>query len=114
MIKIDGWTIPTPSSYTVGIQDLSKAERNAKGTMVKELIATKRKLEMTWKYLPNDQLSQLLQAVQENFFEVEYPDPQDGTMRTGTFYAGDRKVGALDYRNGEIRWIDVQFNVIER
>ena len=46
MIRINGVTIPTPSDYSVGIMDLSQAERNANGTMIIERIATKRKLEM--------------------------------------------------------------------
>jgi len=114
LIKIDGWTIPTPSSYTAGVMDLSKAERNARGTIIIERIATKRKLELTWNYLDQDRLSQLLRAVSPVFFTVEYPDPQDGTMRTGTFYVGDRKAGAIDYRDGVVRWKDVAFNLIER
>lgn len=114
MIKINGVEIPTPSDYTVGIMDLSKAERNARGTLIIERIATKRKIEMRWNYLDKDRLSQLLNLVSPVFFEVEYIDPQENTWKTGTFYAGDRRVGALDYRNGNIRYKDVQFNIIER
>lgn len=114
MIKIDGVQIPTPSDYLVGIQDVSKAERNARGTMIIERIATKRKLEFSWKSLSKAQLQQLLNAVSPVFFVVEYPDPQTGQIETGTFYAGDRSVGALRYVDGEVRWIDCKFNVIER
>lgn len=114
MIKIDGVEIPTPSDFRVGIQDISKAERNARGTMIIERIATKRKLELAWNYLTKEQLQQVLNAVSPVFFSVEYPDPQDGEMRTGTFYTGDRTVGALDYQNGNIRWKDIKFNLIER
>jgi hypothetical protein len=115
VIKINGVQMPTPSDYQVGIQDLSKADRNARGTMIIERIrGGVRKLEMQWKYLTKAELQQLLNAVAPVFFEVEYPDPIDGTMRTGTFYVGDRKAGAIDYRNGEIRWKDCQFNLVER
>ena len=34
LIIIDGVEIPAPSEYSVGIQDISKAERNANGTMI--------------------------------------------------------------------------------
>lgn len=114
MITIDGITIPTPTEYRVGIQDISKAERNARGAMIIERIATKRKLELSWQYLSQEQLQQLLQLVAPVFFSVSYPDPQDGTTRTGTFYCGDRSTGALDYRNGQIRWRDIKFNLVER
>lgn len=114
MIKINGVDIPTPSDYQVGIQDISKAERNANGTMIIERIATKRKIELSWNYLTKEQLQQVLNAVSPVFFTVEYLDPQDNATRTGTFYAGDRNVGALDYIDGKVRWKDIKFNVIER
>lgn len=114
MIKINGVEIPTPSDYTVGIMDLSKAERNARGTLIIERIATKRKIEMSWNYLSKEDLSRLLKLVSPVFFEVEYIDPQENNWKSGTFYVGDRKMGALDYRNGNIRYKDIQFNIIER
>ncbi|EJW14280.1 hypothetical protein M5X00_31810 [Paenibacillus alvei] len=114
MIKVNGVDLPTPSDYNVGIQDISKAERNARGTMIIERIATKRKLELAWKYLTKEQLQQVLNAVSPVFFNVEYLDPQTGSRRSGSFYAGDRTVGAMDYINGNIRWKDIKFNVIER
>ena len=114
MIKIDGRAIPAPTDYSVGIQDISKAERNARGDMIIERITTKRKLEMSWEYLSKSEQQQLLNAVSPVFFKVEYPDPQTGAIKTGTFYSGDRNVGALDYNNGDIRWKNCSFNVIER
>lgn len=114
MIKIDGVVIPTPSDYVVGIMDISKAERNANGTMVIDRIATKRKIEMNWRYLAKNELSNLFKAVSPIFFMVEYIDPVDDEIKTGYFYAGDRKSGALDYINGKIRYKDITVNVIER
>lgn len=114
LIKISGVNIPTPSEYSVSIMDLSKAERNAKGTMIIERIATKRKIELSWKHLSKEQLAQVLNLVAPVFFQVTYVDPQTGGTRTGTFYCGDRKAGMLDFRNGVPRYKDVQFNLIER
>ena len=114
LIIIDGVEIPAPSEYSVGIQDISKAERNANGTMIIERVATKRKIELSWKYLDKDQLAQVLNAVSPVFFQVTFIDPQDNATRTGTFYCGDRKCGMLDFKNGVPRYKDVQFNLIER
>lgn len=114
MIKIDGVGLPTPSEYLVGIQDISKAERNANGTMIIERIATKRKLELVWKHLTQQELSQVLNSVAPVFFQVEYHDPQDNSKKTGTFYCGDRTAGAIDYQQGQVRWRDIKFNLIER
>lgn len=114
MIKIDGKEIPTPSDYSIGIQDISKAERNARGDMIIERITTKRKIELGWKYLSKSNLQLLMNAVSPVFFQVEYLDPQTNSRQTGTFYSGDRNVGALDYIDGDIRWKDIKFNVVER
>lgn len=114
MITIDLVKIPTPSDYLVGIQDISKAERNARGTMIIDRIATKRKLELSWKYLSKEDLSKVLKLVSPVFFQVDYIDPQDNAVKTGTFYCGDRTAPALDVRNGVIRYKDVKFNIIER
>jgi hypothetical protein len=113
MIKINGVKLPTPTNYSVGIQDLSKAERNVKGTMIIERIATKRKIEIGWNYLNANDLSNILQHVSQTFFTVEYIDPIWG-VETKTFYCGDRSAGALDYRNGVVRWKDIKFNLVER
>lgn len=114
MIKINGVDLPTPSDYSVGIQDLSKAERNANGTMIIERIATKRKIELGWKYLSKEDLSALFNLVSPVFFTVTYVDPLVGGNKTGTFYCGDRSAGALDFVNGKIRYKDIKFSLVER
>lgn len=114
MIKVNGVVLPTPSEYQVGIMDITRAERNAAGDMVKDIIATKRKIELRWNYLSREDTSKVLRLVSSNFFTVEYIDPQEGDWRTGVFYCGDRTVGALDYRNGRIRYKDLRFSLIER
>lgn len=114
MIKINGVDIPAPSSYTVSIMDISKAERNVKGDMIIERIATKRKIELLWKYLSKEDLARVFSLVSPVFFEVEYIDPQTNDKKIGTFYVGDRSAGALDYSDGNIKWKDIKFNLIER
>ncbi len=114
LIEIGGVDLPTPSDYSVGIMDLSKAERNARGTMIIERIATKRKLDISYSYLTREQLSQVLNAVSPVFFNVRYLDPQTNNYRTGSFYCGDRNVGMLDFQNGIPRYKDIKFDLIER
>lgn len=114
MIKIDGVDIPTPSALVVGIMDISKAERNAAGTMMIDRIATKRKLELNWKYITKENLSIVFKAVSPVYFQVTYIDPEENEVKTGSFYAGDRKAGALNYNHGNIRYRDVSVNLVER
>ncbi len=114
MIKINGVQIPTPSDYQVMIADLSIAERVASGYLQIERIATKRKIELIWFYLTNEQLSNLLTLVAPVSFQVEYTDPQTNELRTGEFYCGDRNVRGFKYHNGRIWYRDIKFNLIER
>lgn len=115
MISIGGTTIKTPSSFSVGVMDISKADRNANGSMIIERVTTKRKLELSYAYLSNTDLATLFALVSNSvFFTVVYPDPLTGAARSGTFYAGDRTAGCMDYKSGTPRWKDVKFNLIER
>lgn len=114
LISIGGVDIPAPSDLQVGIMDLSKADRNANGTMIIERIATKRKLELSWNYLSRTDLALILQTVSAVTFSVTYPDPQTNTNRTATFYCGDRSAGFLDFVNNVPRYRDVKFSLIER
>ena len=115
MLKINGTDIPSPTDYTVSIMDLSNAERNANGTLIMERIATKRRIEVSYNYLSQAELSSLMSLVSTNvFFTVEYIDPMTGNDSTGIFYAGDRTSSAIDFRDGVMRYKDITFNMIER
>ena len=114
LITVNGVDFPTPTDYQVGVLDISKSERNAAGTMIREIIATKRKIELSWSYLSKSQLSTVLNLVAPGFFTVTYVDPLGNDNRSGTFYAGDKNCGMLDFRNGVPRYKDVKFNLIER
>lgn len=113
MISINSVQISTPSNFDIGVEDITKSERNANGTMIIEIIATKRKLELKYKYLSNADLTTLLTAISGTTFTVDYPDPVTGANRSGTFYKGGRKVGMVDYQGGVPRWKDITFNLIE-
>lgn len=114
ILKIGSYTPPTPTELQIGIMDLSKAERNTRGTMIIERIATKQKLEVSWKYLSASNLKSILGSVSSTFFSVTYTDPLTNSDKTGTFYVGDRKIGVMDIRNGVTRYQDTQFSLIER
>ena len=114
LISVNGVELPTPSDYQVGIMDISKAERNANGTMIIERIATKRKIELAWSFLTKTQLSRILNLVDGVFFSVMYIDPQTGGEKVGTFYCGDRNCGMFSFRDGVPQYKDVKFNLVER
>jgi hypothetical protein len=114
LISIGGVDLPTPSDYEVGIMDISKAERNANGTMIIERIATKRKIALKYAYLSATDLASVLTAIAPTFYNVTYLDPQTNSYRTASFYCGDRNAGMIDFVNGVPRYKDVAFDLIER
>lgn len=114
LLNVNGVDLPTPTDLQVGVMDITKADRNATGTMIIERIATKRKLTISYAFLSSSQLSQVLNAVSSVFFSVTYFDPVTNAMRTGTFYSGDRNAGMMDFLNGVPRYKDVKFDLIER
>jgi hypothetical protein len=114
MIEINNILIPTPSSLKFGIMDISNSERNSKGEMLIDRIATKRKLTLNWNYLEPYDLSNLLALVNNIFFFVKYPDPMTGDFETKTYYCGDRSIGMFSYIDGKPRWNDISFDLIEK
>lgn len=118
MITINGVDIAAaPSVFQVTLLDLDDAEasvRTADGTMNRDRIAVKRKIEMSWGPTSPSETSQILQAIQNEFFECTYPDPMTGQMETKTFYVGDRVAPFAVQRDGEIYWTGLKLTLTER
>lgn len=114
MIKINGVTIKTPAEFQVDIVDLDgETHRNAKGELIRDRIAVKRKLGCSWPALTQEETSVILTAIQNVFFTIEYPDPMSG-VATKTFYVGDRNMPMLSNRNNTILWEGLKCNFIEK
>lgn len=114
--------LPDPSVLTVLLQDIdaSTTTRSANGTMLRDRVvggaSAKRKIEIEWPPLSSEKASLILQAIKDEFFYVQYPDPYTGADRTSMFYAGDRSVPMYNYNlhgNG-ILWQHIKVNLIER
>lgn len=118
MIQINGVAIAAaPSTFQVTVLDLDDGEasvRTADGTMNRDRIAVKRKIDMTWGPTNSSQTSQILQAIQNEFFECTYPDPMTGRMETKTFYVGDRVAPFAVSRGNEIYWMGLKLTLTER
>lgn len=116
-------SLPDPSEWQALIQDIdnSSSGRSASGKMLRDRIAggatAKRKLECVWNSIDSDKVSQILQAVSAEFFQVKYPDPYMGTDRTAIFYVGDRSAAMYAYKfldNGtKHMYKTLKFNFIE-
>lgn len=98
----------------MGRFDLTKSGRTASGEMVMDLIATKRRVDVTWRMVPDDQLAQFLDAINANkpFFTVTYPDV--GGQQTMTCYVGDISTSLWYTVSGVRYWQEVRMAFIER
>lgn len=115
MLKINNVSITSPSVFQVDIQDIDgESNRNAKGELLRDRIAVKRKLNCEWPPLTAEESSTLLNAVSGVFFNVYYPDPMTGNFETKTMYVGDRSVPALYIKDGKVLWKGLKMNFIEK
>jgi len=114
--------LPDPKSMKVLMQDIDSAAttRSADGTMLRDRIVgganAKRKIELVWPPLRTAPMSEILQAIADEFFWVEYPDPYTGTNRIAEFYAGDRSAPMYNsnlHGQGPL-WENLTVNLIEK
>lgn len=115
MLKINGVSITAPKVFKVDISDLdAEAGRNANGRLMRDRVAVKRKLECEWAPLKDSEISVVLNAVKNVFFEVTYPDPMTGSEQTKTFYVGDRSAPMYYKQGNQHLWQGLSMNLIER
>lgn len=111
MLRINGVDITAPKAFQVDIEDVDgESGRNARGEMLRDRIAIKRKLNCEWGPLNDEQISTILKSVKDVFFTVSYPDPEEGTTISKTFYVGNRNMPML--YNG--LWEGLKMNFVEK
>lgn len=102
-------------SVTISDVDSPSTTRNAKGDLVRDRVNIKRKIDLEFPPLRQSEMQTLLTAIQDQFFTVQFLDPQLGVI-TRTMYVGDRTSPMYRYGNGgtDVLWENVKFNFIER
>lgn len=98
--KINNVAIAYPAAgFKVSLEDISDEEtgRSLSGLMSKQIIAQKTTVELSWRSLPDNKSSVLLQAIKgsnlqdaqgKTYVNLTYPDPVAGTNTTKQFYTG--------------------------
>lgn len=114
--KIDGVTIPTPSTYEAGIEDLSSEQtgRTLDGVMHKDVVAVKDYYSCTWKVLSWEDIATILNAINgKPSFELTYADPRvPNRFITNTFYVGERTTPAMNLADPKKTWKDLTLKFI--
>ena len=113
-MKINGTTIQTPKTLSIDIEDIDgEAYRSANGTLIRDRIATKRKLNCEWPALTTTQISTILSLIASDSFTVQYLDPVTGTNITKPFYAGTKSAPVYRLLAGRELWEGLTVNFIE-
>ena len=115
---MNGVELPEPAhgGAIFSVQDIDSAEtgRNQNGEMMRERVATKIKWQFTFPPLSRKHLANLLNAISDVTFDLEYPDPfSESGMVLKECYVGDRTAPAYSMANGMPMWENVSFSVIE-
>lgn len=113
-ILLNGVAVAAPLPYKVSINDLdAESGRNAKGDLLRDRIAVKRSIELSWGVLSQSETTAILNAVSPVFFPVQYDDPQLGTV-IKTFYVGNRDVPLMLKSTSGTFYKGLGFNIVER
>ena len=117
VFKVDGVTIPTPTTYEWSQEDLSSEEtgRTLDGIMHKDVIDYKDAYKCTWKKLSWADTATLLGAIRgKTKVVLQYADPIiPNQMNTGEFYVGKRSTAAMDLSDPGRAWKDIGFTFTE-
>ena len=113
---INGKNVPQPAEVVYNRYDLDSEDsfRSLSGEMQRDRVAVKVKLECRWNGLTSAQMSQLLKAMDDVFFEITYFDPFEGGTLTKTFYVGDRSAPIYSIANNKVIFKSFSANFIEK
>lgn len=122
MIRINGVEVVEPSQFSLDyeeITDPNSSIRSLDGTYSKDIVATKRKLKMSWDALLWSEVAEIMTNVSQSFFEVTYPDSISGEMETRTFFIESRSTPVAFMQEDEngintYYWQGVSITMTER
>lgn len=113
-MKINSTTVKAPKELVVGIKDTyANEDKNALGETVKDRIATKRTLKVTWVFLTQTEIALILAQTSSVFFTIEYVDTILGTT-TKTFTTGEKGSKKSLITRAEVMWDELSMTFEER
>ena len=120
-IGSEEWITPTqPQEIDYIREDFDSEDtgRFMSGDMDRDRITTKIKLQCRWGYLRSDEVSEILNAIEPVFFEVQFFDFMIGEFNHTTMYAGSKEIpfyNVLKDQNGAIIGVkSFSVNLIEK
>lgn len=107
--------VPAYRGYSAVEQELTKADRNTLGRLIKVRIAVKMNIEAEWHAITAAQKNSLLALTGANTFQLRYLSTMDDQVHYGEFYRGSdlTVTGYGRYKDGEFQYYDVTTSFVE-
>ena len=114
--RVNGIAIKAPTEITISPENLDKAERTMDGTMVVDVIGTKRKIDVNWEYLSKEDMTTLANATKNSAFTiVTFHDKLTGALITMTARGeGLTYSPHYNWSKGTLLWKSVAITFKER
>ena len=114
--KISGKKIKAPTELSISPEILDKAERTVDGTMVVDIIGTKRRVDVSWEYLSKEDMTTLTKAIgSDKFTVIEFRDTATSNMVTMTARSeGLTYQPHYNWAKAKIMWKSVSVSFTER
>ena len=108
LVRINGVVVPHIKSYKIGRAKLWKsADRNMNGDVSAFLIGIFPKIKMKVGILTQEQMSQMTQLLDQDYFTVEWFDVRIQATVSTQYYASDYDTELLDKEKGLYKAFDV-------
>ena len=108
VLIIDGVELKSPSSYSIGFQDLdsNNSFTSESGVLNRDVIDYNYlKINVKWDRLTNDECMNIYNAINgKSGFSLTYFDPRFMVLRTKRCYAGNRDGSGIKVREINGRW----------
>ena len=103
------------SQMKVGHETLvsDKSGRNAKGEMFIDLVSKKFKIYITFRYMSDTEMNEVLQAIDNYIINITFLNPIDKKMKTIKCYTGTPEPDAYTIQDTRILYKPMSLNFIE-
>ena len=114
---------PTYKGYSNVREELTRADRNVDGFLIKEHVAWKQTIDVTWKGITAAQKNLIISLTDPNSFGIRFFDMMTETYKyisasAGGVYRGNgMKItgyGTYDTRTGKFPYYDLTISFVER
>ena len=113
---ISDYIAPGGVKWTRSDVDGTNAGRGLDGTMIRDRVAIKRRLDVTCRAMTLSEVSTVLALIEPEFVSVTYTDPRAGGAVTTTMYSNNIPATLSTFKkpDGTEMWTGLTFPLIEK